>query len=376
MLRFGGPSPWLPGCAWGSSRWASRRSSPEDLPRRLPRPSPQASRIIRREKEAEAFLATVTSLLAPVTVSANLADWTVAHRCDARAHRPADRGGQGAGGAGRIEAHHREDQVAAEEPTGSRPDTARQLTKLLLAAADSPAAIPEVVAKRIEAEARQSAILDGYTFCRRPTPPGPAIRRRPTTSTTSFEVAQPQRARARLDGLEGDRAQAQARACRARKAAQPGRARDGLRRLLRPPGRRLRHDRGRDDGPVSTACSPRLRRIYDGLHCFAKHTLAERYKQPVPRLIPAHWIGNRWAQIVAGPHRGANLDPFFKEQEPRVHRAHRRGLLRLARLPPPAREFSGKNPTSTRSTAASAAQEEQPRLGLAHRRRGRRPLAS
>jgi peptidyl-dipeptidase A len=54
--------------------------------------------------------------------------------------------------------------------------------------------------------------------------------------------------------------------------------------------------------------------LYDGLHCFAKHTLAERYKQSVPRLIPAHWIGNRWAQAWPGLIDSANLDPFFKDK--------------------------------------------------------------
>ena len=47
-------------------------------------------------------------------------------------------------------------------------ETARQLEKLLLAAAESPGTIPEVVAKRVEAEAHQSSILDGYTFCAAP----------------------------------------------------------------------------------------------------------------------------------------------------------------------------------------------------------------
>jgi peptidyl-dipeptidase A len=54
--------------------------------------------------------------------------------------------------------------------------------------------------------------------------------------------------------------------------------------------------------------------LYDGLHCFAKHTLAERYKQSVPRLIPAHWVGNRWAQAWPGLIDSANLDPFFKNK--------------------------------------------------------------
>ena len=54
--------------------------------------------------------------------------------------------------------------------------------------------------------------------------------------------------------------------------------------------------------------------LYDQLHCLAKHRLAERYSQPVPRLIPAHWIGNRWAQSWPGLVAGADLDPFFKSK--------------------------------------------------------------
>ena len=54
--------------------------------------------------------------------------------------------------------------------------TARQLHKLLLGAAEAPGTIPEVVAKRVEAEAHQSAIQDGYTFCLQPKPGGGCAR--------------------------------------------------------------------------------------------------------------------------------------------------------------------------------------------------------
>src|SRR5262249_37892889 len=54
------------------------------------------------------------------------------------------------------------------------------------------------------------------------------------------------------------------------------------------------------------------RPLYDGLHCWAKGTLAARYKKPAPRLIPAHWIGNRWAQQWPGLVEEATLDPLFK----------------------------------------------------------------
>jgi peptidyl-dipeptidase A len=51
--------------------------------------------------------------------------------------------------------------------------------------------------------------------------------------------------------------------------------------------------------------------LYDSLHCWAKQTLAARWKQPVPRLLPAHWIGNRWAQSWPDLIEGTGLDPLF-----------------------------------------------------------------
>ena len=43
--------------------------------------------------------------------------------------------------------------------------TKRQLRKVLMAAAEYPGTIPEVVAARVSAEAEQSAILDSFEFC-------------------------------------------------------------------------------------------------------------------------------------------------------------------------------------------------------------------
>ena len=39
-----------------------------------------------------------------------------------------------------------------------------------------------------------------------------------------------------------------------------------------------------------------LRPLYRELHTWARYELAKRYKQPVPDLIPAHWLPNRWGQ--------------------------------------------------------------------------------
>jgi peptidyl-dipeptidase A len=39
-----------------------------------------------------------------------------------------------------------------------------------------------------------------------------------------------------------------------------------------------------------------LRPLYRELHTYARYELAKRYNQPVPDLIPADWLPNRWAQ--------------------------------------------------------------------------------
>lgn len=57
--------------------------------------------------------------------------------------------------------------------------------------------------------------------------------------------------------------------------------------------------------------------LYNQLHCWAKHELALRYKQPVPKkLIPAHWLPNRWAQWWPGLVDSTDIDPLFENQSP------------------------------------------------------------
>ncbi|MEP6975150.1 MAG: M2 family metallopeptidase [Spartobacteria bacterium] len=59
-----------------------------------------------------------------------------------------------------------------------------------------------------------------------------------------------------------------------------------------------------------------LRPLYLQLHTWAKYKLAEKYHQPVPKKIPAHWLNNRWAQNWTGMVEAANLDPYFKDKKP------------------------------------------------------------
>jgi peptidyl-dipeptidase A len=56
--------------------------------------------------------------------------------------------------------------------------------------------------------------------------------------------------------------------------------------------------------------------LYRELHTWARHTLAERYSSPVPELLPAHWLPNRWGQDWAGliNAEGLNLDPVLSQK--------------------------------------------------------------
>ncbi len=59
-----------------------------------------------------------------------------------------------------------------------------------------------------------------------------------------------------------------------------------------------------------------LRPLYLQLHTWTKYKLAEKFHQPVPNRIPAHWIANRWSQEWDGLADGADLTPFFKDRTP------------------------------------------------------------
>jgi peptidyl-dipeptidase A len=55
-----------------------------------------------------------------------------------------------------------------------------------------------------------------------------------------------------------------------------------------------------------------LRPLYLQLHTWTKYKLAEKYHQPVPNKIPAHWLNNRWAQDWIGLVEAADINPYFK----------------------------------------------------------------
>jgi peptidyl-dipeptidase A len=194
--------------------------------------------------------------------------------------------------------------------------TIRQLQKVYLHAANTPGTLPDVVAARVAAEARQSATLDSFPFrWQRPGAPAPE----PITANQIDEVLSTSTNLAeRLAAWKASKESGVA-------------LRPGLIQL-----RELRNRLAREMGfssfyglqvadfgmtvPEMKALTEELvrgtRPLYEQLHCWARYKLAARYHQPVPKLIPAHWLGNRWGQHWPGLVESADLDPLFKGRQP------------------------------------------------------------
>ncbi len=190
----------------------------------------------------------------------------------------------------------------------------RQLDNILLHAAESPGTIPEVVGTRIETEARVAALMDGFTFC---------------AEKRGDKCAKPVTPNEIDDILMRSRNLAERRKMwEISKQAGPE-LKNGLVEL-----RELRNRVARELGYTSyfhlqvahyamsinemmqlmNQTLRDVRPLYEQLHLWTRRKLAERYQQPVPKRIPAHWIGNRWAQEWPGLVEAVNLDDLFRDK--------------------------------------------------------------
>lgn len=61
-----------------------------------------------------------------------------------------------------------------------------------------------------------------------------------------------------------------------------------------------------------------VRPLYRELHTWARYELAERYGEPVPEQLPAHWLPNRWGQSWKPMVQveGQDLDAAFADRSP------------------------------------------------------------
>jgi peptidyl-dipeptidase A len=186
----------------------------------------------------------------------------------------------------------------------------RQLERMLYRAADNPASQPELVRKRIKAEAAQNEALFGYDF------------QMDGKSVTTNQI----------DGIlkeENDPAK-RLKAWEASKEVGKN-LKDGLVDL-----RDLRNETVKSLGysdffdyqvssydmtteEMRTVLQSVIRDIwplYRELHTFARYELAKKYGQPVPEMLPAHWLPNRWGQDWSSliEVEGLDLDGALKDR--------------------------------------------------------------
>ncbi len=188
--------------------------------------------------------------------------------------------------------------------------TVRQLDHVLLNAAEGPMTNPQLVADRVAAETAQASILNSFEF---------KLHGKPITVN-------------QIDNLLESSTDLAEREDVWLASKESGKAlKDGLIKL-----RGLRNGVAQEMGyhdyfelevaayGMSTEEMVKLnedfmrvlRPLYLQLHTWVKYKLAEKYHQPVPKLIPAHWINNRWSQEWSGIVEAADLSPFFKGRTP------------------------------------------------------------
>jgi peptidyl-dipeptidase A len=194
------------------------------------------------------------------------------------------------------------------------PLTVRQLKRILYNAAHSPGTIPDIVSKRVVAEAKQSSILDSFEFCAEKQGDKCTKVVTPNMIEDVLEKSTDLTERKKIWEV----------------SKQSGVAlKPGIVEL-----QKLRNEVAKATGfhsffdlevsdygmtvPEMMTLNEKviadLHPLYLQLHTWAKYRLAEKYKQPVPKTIPAHWLGNRWSQSWPGLVEGIDMDTLFKDK--------------------------------------------------------------
>ncbi len=195
--------------------------------------------------------------------------------------------------------------------------TQRQLDKAWLEAAEAPGSIPRIVEERIEAEAEQGSLQDGYQYCLRRNAEGECLEKVSANRIDELLV----------DSRDLDqRRKVWESSKEIGKVLAPGLAR--LQRLRNQVAREMGYDSffalqvadyGMTVDEMMEMLDGWIRDIwplYIELHTWAKYKLAERYGEPVPDRIPAHWLGNRWGQSWPGLVDAVDLDALFEDKNP------------------------------------------------------------
>jgi peptidyl-dipeptidase A len=188
----------------------------------------------------------------------------------------------------------------------------RQLDKILLNAAESPATIPDIVQARIRSEAHLGSALDSLPVCLQRSG-GKCLK-----PLTFEEVAQKllvsreltERRRIWEAAHEGDlglkKGLAEVRDLRNRVARELGYS-------------SYFHLRIADYGVTVPQMMQLMDKmlvetedLYRKLHLYARARLAQRYSQPMPEQIPVHWLPSLWGQSWPGLAESSDMDGELK----------------------------------------------------------------
>src|ERR1700746_2409137 len=188
--------------------------------------------------------------------------------------------------------------------------TIRQLKQLLLNAAEGPMTNPDLVTKRVDAETKQSSILNSFEFKLN----GQKITANDIDNKLEKSTDLAERKAVWESSKESgpalkpnlvvlrDLRNGVAREMKypdyfSLEVASYGMTTDEMLKML-------------DDWMAT------VRPLYLQLHTWTKYKLAEKSHEPVPKKIPAHWISNRWAQEWPGLVEAANIDKYFEGRKP------------------------------------------------------------
>ena len=188
----------------------------------------------------------------------------------------------------------------------------KQLEKVLYEAAANPQTDPALIKKLIEADGKQTKLLYGYEF---------TLDGKPLTPNDIDD-----KLRSSVDLAE------RAKVWEASKAIgptlKPGllELRDLRNGVVKELGYPDYYTYQVSDYDMSVAemdammlqLQKDLRPLYCELHTWTRYELAKKYGQPVPELIPAHWLPNKygqdWSSLVEV--QGVDLDAALKDQPP------------------------------------------------------------
>lgn len=188
----------------------------------------------------------------------------------------------------------------------------KQLETILYAAANNPAIVKEVVKERIKAETAQNDKMFGFTF------------RIDNKEVTPNDI----------DKIMGDETNVIKRQKAWEASKEVGKElKEGLSNLQQLRNKTVQalgysdyfayqvSEYGMTVDEMRQTTQQMIKDVwplYRELHTYARYTLAKKYNAPVPEMLPAHWLPNKWGQDWSGlvNVEGIDLDGVIKEKGP------------------------------------------------------------